>query len=114
MAGLVQDTNGKFYGTTEGGGAASGAGTVLSLPVGLAPFVETQPTPGKVGRGVKILGTNLTGATSVSFNGTAAVFKMVSSTLITTTVPGGATTGTVQAVEPKSTLSSSVPFWVLP
>src|SRR5207245_3790205 len=101
-AGLVQDTNGRFYGTTAFGGTSTncslGCGTVFSLSVGLGPFVETQPTSGKVGAAVKILGTNLTGATSVTFNGTAAVFKVVSSSEITTTVPAGATTGKVKVV----------------
>src|ERR1039458_7746179 len=82
-AGLVQDTNGDFYGTTADGG---GSGTVFRLSVGLGPFVKTQPPNGKVGAAVEILGTNLTGATSLSFNGTAAVFTVVSPTLITTTV----------------------------
>jgi hypothetical protein len=45
-----------------------------------------------VGAAVNILGTNLT-ATSVSFNGAAAVFKVVSSSEIATTVHEGATTG---------------------
>src|ERR1039458_8611686 len=91
-AGLVQDTNGDFYGTTtHKGGAASG--TVFSLSVGLGPFVETRPPYGKVGAAVKILGTNLTGAASVSFDGTAAVFTVVSSSEITTTVPAGASSG---------------------
>jgi uncharacterized protein (TIGR03437 family) len=67
-----------------------------------------------VGGLVKILGTDLTGATSVSFNGTAAVFAVVSPSLITTTVPAGATSGTVQVVTPSGTLSSNVPFLVLP
>ncbi len=111
--GLVQDTNGTFYGTTQFAGA-NGYGTVFSLAVGLGPFVKTVPTSGKVGAAVKILGTNLTGATNVSFNGTTAVFKVVSSSLITTTVPAGATTGTVQVVTPGGTLSSNVPFRVLP
>ncbi len=62
---------GTSTGQREGGGA-NGDGTVFSLSVGLGPFVETQPTSGKVGAAVKILGTNLTGATSVTFNGTAA------------------------------------------
>ncbi|HEV2177823.1 MAG TPA: choice-of-anchor tandem repeat GloVer-containing protein [Terriglobia bacterium] len=117
-AGLVQDTNGNFYGTTLSGGASStctgGCGTVFSLSAGLGPFVETQPTFGRAGKTVKILGTNLTGSTSVSFNGTAATFTVLSSSLITTTVPVGATTGTVQVVTPHGTLSSNVPFRVLP
>src|ERR1022692_3872631 len=96
-AGLVQDTNGDFYGTTtHKGGAASG--TVFRLSVGLGPFVKPRPPYGKVGAAIKILGTNLTGATSVSFNGTAAVFTVVSSSEITTTVPAGASSGKVQVI----------------
>jgi uncharacterized repeat protein (TIGR03803 family) len=110
--GLVQGTSGIFCGTTWLGGSG-GTGTVFSLSIGLGPFVETRPTSGKVGATVKILGTNLTGATSVTFNGAAAVFKVVSPSLITTTVPAGATSGTVQVVTPSGTLSSNVPFRVL-
>ena len=113
LGGLVQDTSGIFYGTTAGGGALR-VGTVFSLSVGLGPFVEAQPTSGKAGRPVKILGTNLTGATSVTFNGTTATFTVASPSLITTTVPAGATTGTVQVVTPGGTLSSNVPFRVIP
>jgi uncharacterized repeat protein (TIGR03803 family) len=109
--GLVQATNGNFYGTTVAGGT-TGVGTVYSLSVGLGPFVETQPTSGKVGATVKILGTNLTGATSVTFNGMPAVFKVVSGSEITTTVPEGATTGRVKVVTPHGTLSSNVVFRV--
>jgi uncharacterized repeat protein (TIGR03803 family) len=116
-AGLVQDTNGKFYGTTEYGGTAcapDGCGTLFSLSTGLGAFVETQTESGKVGAPVKILGTNLKGATSVTFDGTPAAFTIVSASEITTTVPNGATTGTVQVVTPRATLSTNVPFRVLP
>jgi uncharacterized repeat protein (TIGR03803 family) len=109
QGGLVQDTNGTFYGTTYYGGT-DGIGTVFSLSVGLGPFVETLPTSGKVGTAIKILGTTLTGATSVTFNGTAATFKVASASEITTTVPTGATTGTVKVVTPGGTLSSNVAF----
>jgi uncharacterized repeat protein (TIGR03803 family) len=112
-AALVQATNGYFYGTTVHGGANK-VGTVFRLSVGLGPFVKTIPTSAKVGKAVKILGTDLTGATSVSFNGTGAVFTVVSSSLITTTVPAGATSGQVQVVTPSGTLSSNVPLRVLP
>jgi hypothetical protein len=74
--------------------------------------VETRPTSGKVGAAVKILGTKLTGATSVKFNGTAAVFVVKSSSLITTTVPEGGTTGTVEVTTPKGTLKSNWVFRV--
>jgi uncharacterized repeat protein (TIGR03803 family) len=112
--GLVQGTNGKFYGTTFYLGANGGDGTVFSLSVGLGPFIETNPTSGKVGAAVKILGTKLTGATSVTFNGTTAAFRVKSKSEITTMVPQGTTTGTVQVVTPGGTLSSNVPFRVTP
>src|ERR1017187_2318969 len=112
-AGLVQDTNGDFYGTTAVGGS-NNDGTVFRLSVGLGPFVKIRPPYGKVGAAVKILGTNLTGATSVSLNGTAAVFEVVSSSEITTTVPAGASSGKVQVVTPSDTLSSNASFRVVP
>ena len=108
---LLQGTNGIFYGTTEGDGA-NGAGTIFSLSVGLGPFVETIPTSAAVGKSVTILGTDLSGATSVTFNGTAAKFSVVSSSEITTTVPAGATTGPVKVVTPSGRLSSNMNFRV--
>jgi uncharacterized repeat protein (TIGR03803 family) len=113
--GVIQDTNGTFYGATQASGAhEQGDGTVFGFRVGLGPFVEAQPTSGRVGAIVKILGTNLTGATSVTFNGTPAVFKVLASSLIRATVPEGATTGTVQVVTPSGTLSSNKEFRVTP
>ena len=72
---------------------AGGDGTVFSLSVGLGPFVETRRTYGAVGSVVDILGNDLTGAISVSFNGTPAAITFVSPPEISTTVPAGATTG---------------------
>jgi uncharacterized repeat protein (TIGR03803 family) len=109
--GLVQATNGTFYGTAFQGGA-NGAGTIFSLSLGLGPFVKTLPASGRVGAAVMILGTDLTGATSVTFDGTAAKFTVTSSSEITTTVPSGATTGEVKVVTPSGTLSSNVSFMV--
>jgi len=115
---LTQDTNGKLYGTTAAGGVNHGCfddtcGTVFALSANLQQFVAEQPTLGRVGMPVRILGTNLTGATSVTFNGTAATFKVVSPTLITTTVPAGATTGSVQVTTPHGVLTSNAAFTVL-
>jgi uncharacterized repeat protein (TIGR03803 family) len=111
--GLVQDTDGTFYGVTYEGGV-SNYGTIFSLAVGLHPFVETLPTSGLVGATVKILGTNLTGTTSVKFNGTAATFTVVSSSEITTRVPTGASTGFVTVVTPHRGLTSGQKFRVTP
>lgn len=112
-AALVQDTNGSLYGTARLGGA-HGAGTVFGLSVGLGPFVQAQPIFGSVGTGVRILGTKLTAASGVTFNGTSAAFKVVSPTFITAVVPPGATTGPIQVTTPAGTLNSNVPFQVLP
>lgn len=112
---LAQDTNGTFYGTVYGGGA-KGQGAVFSLSVGLGPFVVTEPTSGAVGAAVTILGNNLTSPCTVTFyNNVSAGCIWVSSSEITTTVPTGATTGTVQvATSGSGNLSSNVPFRVRP
>ena len=110
-AGLVQATNGHLYGTTENGGT-SGEGTVFRLCVGLCPFVQALPASAQVGAAVRILGTNLTGATSVTFNGVAATFTAASASEIDTTVPAGATSGTIAVTTPGGTLLSNVSFSV--
>lgn len=52
--GLVQGTDGNFYGTTSTGGDLTcsappvyGCGTVFRLSAGLSPFAETNPTSGR-------------------------------------------------------------------
>jgi uncharacterized repeat protein (TIGR03803 family) len=111
-AGLMQFTNGTFYGTTTAGGTSKD-GTIFSLSNGLGPFVITNPVSGVVGKKVTILGTNLMGATGVSFNGTAATFT-VQDSAIDTTVPAGATSGSVTVTLPGGTLSSNAVFTVTP
>jgi uncharacterized repeat protein (TIGR03803 family) len=115
--GLVQDTDGTLYGTTEQGGVNTcGCGTVYSLSVGLGPFVSFvgPQSSGKVGNTIELLGQGFTGTTAVSFNGTAASFSVKSNTYLTATVPNGATTGKVKVVTPSRTLLSNVPFRVTP
>jgi uncharacterized repeat protein (TIGR03803 family) len=113
QAGLLQATDGDFVGATWDGGTDN-FGTLYGLYVGLQPFVKLLPPSGGVGTSVRILGTNLTGATSVRFDGTAAVFTVVSGTEITTTVPAGAGSGSVQVLTPSGTLSGNVAFRVVP
>ena len=43
-----------------------------------------------------ITGTGFTGATAVKFNGTTATFNVTDAAHIATTVPSGATTGTLR------------------
>jgi|SRR5579863_5638193 len=112
LSALLQATDGTFFGTSREGGTTNNDGTIFSISVGLGPFVATRPTSGAVGAKVTILGNNLTGSTSVTFNGTPATFTVVSPSEITTTVPTGATTGTVEVTTPKKLLKSNVVFRV--
>jgi len=75
-------------------------------------MVKTVPTAGKAGQSVLILGNNLTGSSSVSFNGVAASFTVESDTYIKVAVPKGATTGTVSVVTTSGTLNSNPQFVV--
>jgi uncharacterized repeat protein (TIGR03803 family) len=115
--GLLQSTNGTFYGATAAGGGSPnceyGCGTVFSLDMGLAPFVTFVRSFGKVGQTGGILGQGFTGTTSVSLNGIAASFTVVSDTFIEATVPAGATTGYVSVATPSGTLTSNVKFRVI-
>jgi uncharacterized repeat protein (TIGR03803 family) len=116
-SGLLQDTNGDFYGATERvfiDGCTDDCGTIYSFSIGLKPFVKTQLASGRVGASVVILGTNLTGATGVAFNGTPASITANSASEIKTIVPTNATTGPVTVTTPSGTLTSNRPFRVIP
>jgi uncharacterized repeat protein (TIGR03803 family) len=110
---LLQHTDGLFYSDTYIGGAYL-KGTFFSLNVGLGPFVAfvSPLSSGKVGTKVQILGQGFKGTTAVSFNGTAASFKVASDTYLTATVPSGATTGFVTVTTPHRTLTSNKKFRV--
>jgi uncharacterized repeat protein (TIGR03803 family) len=114
---LFQATDGDFYGTTTAGGGSQncdfGCGAAFKLSVGLPPFVRVIPSSSGAGSNVIILGSKLTGATAVSFNGTAATFTVASDTEIKATVPAGATTGSVTVTTPGGVLKSNTKFRVL-
>jgi uncharacterized repeat protein (TIGR03803 family) len=111
--GLLQSTDGVFYGTTSAGGS-DGYGSVYSLGVGLAPFITFVHNSGRVGETGGILGQGFIGTTSVAINGIQANFTIVSDTFMRATVPAGATTGYVTVVTPSGTLTSNGPFRVIP
>ncbi len=69
------------------------------------------PSRGLVGQAVKLVGANFTGASQVRFNGVPSSFTVVSDTLITTMVPGGANEGPIEVVAPGGTVASD-PFLI--
>lgn len=111
LAPPVQATNGILYGITEFGGPANN-GTVYSLDMGLAPFVNMALFTAKEGNTVTIIGTHLKGTSEVAFNGRTADFKVVSDTQLTATVPTGATTGPIKVTTPSGVLLSRKTFVV--
>jgi uncharacterized protein YjbI with pentapeptide repeats len=79
---------------------------------GIGTITNFTPSSGAVGTSVILTGTNFTGATAVTFNGTSAVFTVNSGTQITATVPAGATTGPIGVTTPGGTSTSSTNFSV--
>ncbi|MBZ5571006.1 MAG: hypothetical protein LAO09_03900 [Acidobacteriia bacterium] len=119
-SGLVQHTNGIFYGITYSGGSSPcnysypGCGTIFSVDMGLPPFVAFLRGGGRVGKRFGVLGQGFTGTTSVLLNGTPASFVVKADTFLIVTVPAGATTGYVTVNTPSRPLTSNVPFYVKP
>lgn len=85
-------------------------------PSAAAPSISSfTPGNGPVGTSIVLTGTNLNGATSVTFNGTAATsFTVNSATQLTVSVPTGATTGTFAVATPGGTATSASIFTVVP
>ena len=84
---------------------------VAPLP---APTISSfSPASGPVGTNVLINGTNLSAVSGVQFNGVAAsVWKIVSATQISATVPLGATTGAVRVSTATTSATSPTAFTV--
>jgi uncharacterized repeat protein (TIGR03803 family) len=117
LGGVMQATDGNFYGVTWLGGAFNkpdGDGTLFELSTGLGPFVSFVRAAGQAGQTIGILGQGFTGTTSVSLNGTSMSFTVVSDTFLEATVPSGATSGHVTVTTASGTLSSNTAFHVMP
>jgi molybdate transport system substrate-binding protein len=91
----------------------SPSGQAIFVKDGFLPLTAPVPTITKLaparahaGVTVTITGTNLTGTTSVTFQGVAARFKVVSAAKLTVTVPAKATTGTISVTNPSGTAVS--------
>ncbi|NBR06101.1 MAG: hypothetical protein EBT92_10060 [Planctomycetes bacterium] len=98
--------NGRAYKISYIGG--TGNNDVTLTVYDPATVTSFTPTAGKTGTTVVITGTNFTNVTQVSFNGTAQpTYNIDSPTQITTTVPSGATTGTISITTIAGTATSS-------
>jgi len=103
-------TSGQLHVTTLGQPIANSAAsfTVTGVPT----ITSFTPTSGQVGTSVTITGTNLTGVTSVRFNGVTATFSTSTATSVTATVPTAATTGTISLTTAGGTATSVAIFTV--
>ena len=93
-----------------GNSTSSADFTITTIP-GIASFT---PTSGLVGTEVTITGSNLSGASAVSFSGTPATsFAVDSGSQIRAEVPSGAATGKISVTNSEGTGSSSSDFAVV-
>lgn len=99
---------GKIAVTTPGGTATSAASFVVQS------ITSFSPLSGKAGTRVTIVGTGLSGATAVAFDGTPATsYIVVSSTKITAVVAEGTAKGQITVTTPDGTARSAKSFSVL-
>lgn len=105
----VNATTGPLSVTTATGTATSSTSFTV-IPNNQPTITSFSPTSGAAGTTVILSGTNLTGATSVEFNGTKAQFSIVSDTNVITQVPANATTGPIRVTTPSGTATTSSSF----
>jgi hypothetical protein len=103
--GAVVSVNGRAYQISYVGGTGNDVTLTVYDPATVTSFT---PTIGKTGTPVVITGSNFTNVSQVSFNGTVQpTYTVNSPTQITTTVPSGATTGTISITTIAGTATSS-------
>jgi len=96
--------------TIDGIATSAGSFTVALAPV----FLSFSPGAGKVGSTVTIFGTNLAYTKTVTIGGKQAAFKVVTSAMVTATVPAGAVTGKIALTSPYGSATSTKSFYVIP
>ncbi len=107
----AEGLSGRVVVTTLGGTATS----TVSFTVALTPVITSfSPGAGKVGSTVTIFGNNLAYARQVTVGGKPAIFRVVSSAMVTATVPSGAVTGKITVTTPYGTATSVKSFYVIP
>ncbi|HZS09122.1 MAG TPA: IPT/TIG domain-containing protein [Blastocatellia bacterium] len=119
----VYDENGRLKAVISPAGEAAvyeydPAGNLLGVTrhsANVVSIIDFTPKQGGVGATVTIYGTGFSptaSATTVSFNGIAAMVVSADATQIVTRVPAGATTGTITVTAPNGTAASGIPFTV--
>jgi hypothetical protein len=105
----------QFFATCVGSNGCESIRTSATATVNPLPTVTGfSPSSGTIDvDAITVTGTNLSGLTGVSFNGTAAVATDVSSTSFTAVVPIGATTGPISATTACGTATSTASFTVI-
>lgn len=87
--------------------------TAFTVTVRPSPVVTSvSPNSGKPGSSVQIRGNNLTGVTSVTFNGASATYTLFSG-IIFATIPQAATTGPISVTTSGGTFTTTESFTVL-
>ena len=103
-------TTGPISVITANGTATSSQVFTVTLRSG--PVIATfAPRNGKPGVSVQIRGTNLTGVTSVKFNGANATYTLFSG-IVFATVPAGATTGPISITTATGSFTTTDTFTV--
>ena len=102
-------TSGPIIVTTPGGTVVSSSRFTVLGPT----LTSFAPQSGRLRDLVTLVGSGFTGATSVKFNGHAASFTVTGDTLITASVPFGATRGPITMTSPEGSVSSATSFTVM-
>jgi hypothetical protein len=101
--------------TTDGASTAHATASAATLTDVTVPAITALiPTSGPVGSTVTVVGSGFTRTTAVTFNGRTARFTVNSDTQITTSVPGGATSGPIAVTAPGGVATSAATFAVTP
>ncbi|MDE3244543.1 MAG: PKD domain-containing protein [Acidobacteriota bacterium] len=95
-------------------GGGGGGGNPPPPPPAAPSITGISPTSGSAGAAVTLTGTNLDTVTAVHFGATPAVIGPRTATQLATTVPAGASTGTISVTGPGGTATSTATFTVLP
>ena len=105
-------TTGTLSVTAAGGSVTSTSSYTVTVPTPTPTVVSFSPSSGTAATAIAVTGTNLTGATSVTFNGKPSTFVVLSATSLVAVVPAGATTGRIAVTTPGGTATSAAIFTV--